>query len=331
MAQLSGQLFRPRVVDGRTAAVGTRLARWLRGRTSGRIVVAGRTLDAVAVGAIRPDGVDPDAAIAAIHGGPDEVLAIGSVALVRGVAQLVLGGLDELAAPRAPTAAEQAVWALVVATAIDAIAPRTIITVVPSGAAGPLDGERSLVAIDVAVDGGVRGRAWLAVPPAFAPPAGLMPLEHAAWLDAVSVAAPVVMAHAALTPDEVDRLEPRDVIVVGRIDGAPDAAALRVGRGAIPVTLPDAADRVTVRAPYQRGRMDESLGDDLTVELAVSAGAVTVSARRLLELAPGEVLPLHRPAAGQVDLVVGQKVIGRGELLDVDGELAVRILAIHPR
>jgi len=51
----------------------------------------------------------------------------------------------------------------------------------------------------------------------------------------------------------------------------------------------------------------------------------------VLELAPGQVLALGRPAAGQVELVLGRQVIGTGELIDVDGELAVRVLALHPR
>ena len=77
--------------------------------------------------------------------------------------------------------------------------------------------------------------------------------------------------------------------------------------------------------------MDESLGDDVTVELAVSAGTVSLSARAVLELAPGRVLALGRPAAGQVELVLGRQVIGKGELIEVDGELAVRVLALHAR
>jgi flagellar motor switch/type III secretory pathway protein FliN len=118
------------------------------------------------------------------------------------------------------------------------------------------------------------------------------------------------------------------VIVVGSL-AARGGGVLRVARGEVPVTID--GDRVTVRAPYQRGRMDETLGEDLTVELAVSAGTATLSARALLELAPGAVLALGRPAGGQVELVVGRRVIGTGELIDVDGELAVRVLTTTPR
>jgi hypothetical protein len=115
-----------------------------------------------------------------------------------------------------------------------------------------------------------------------------------------------------------------DVIVVG-----PRAPALRVGRGRVHGALDVAAGTLTVTAGYLR--MDaraDALADDLSIPLAVVAGEVAVSARALLELAPGTVLPLGRPLAGVVDLWAGGRRIARGELVDVDGALAVRVSEI---
>jgi flagellar motor switch/type III secretory pathway protein FliN len=348
----------PRKVERSEARVGTAVARWLRVRPDGAARLAGRALAArvVRVGA---GSIDPDGAVAVVRGGPEPVLAVGGGALVRALAQAILGGPEELAAPRAPTAAEQAVWALAVATVLAAKTDDGW-SAEPSRIAPAMIGPAAaVVELAVALEGtAASGAAWLAVPAAVldrpAPGASLARLAtgRSGWLDDVAVEAPVVIAHAAVTLAEIAVLRVRDAIVVGAIacdgaagasvpmtvrsgvsaganDGGAGAGSLRVGRGELPVTID--GDRVTVRAPYQRGRMDEALGDDLTVELGVSAGTVSVSARKLLELAPGEVLPLGKPATGAVELVLGKRVIGAGELIEIDGELAVRVLAVYPR
>ena len=54
-------------------------------------------------------------------------------------------------------------------------------------------------------------------------------------------------------------------------------------------------------------------------------GRITLSAREVLDLRPGTVLPVGRPLAGPVDLTAGGRVIARGELVDVEGEIGVRV------
>ena len=299
-------------------------------------VLAGAPVRARVVRTAAAASIDPDGAVAVVRGGPEPVLVVGGGGLVRGLAQAILGGPDELAAARPPTVAEQAVWALAVATALDAAGAAAGIAVEPSTLAPAVAARGAAAVVELAVEGapGVRGAAWIALPAAVlerAPaPAGLGELAaRAGWLDGVDVPVRVVVAHAAMGEAELAAIAVRDVIVVGAIGPGPAHGVMRVARGELPVTVD--GDRVTVRAPYQRGRMDETLGEDLTVELAVSAGAVTLSARKLLELAPGEVLALGRPAGGHVELVVGRRVIGTGELIDVDGELAVRVLTTTPR
>ena len=55
-----------------------------------------------------------------------------------------------------------------------------------------------------------------------------------------------------------------------------------------------------------------------------------MTARELVELSPGAVLPLGRPLAGPVELVVGGKVVAIGELVDIEGELGVRLVQLTP-
>jgi flagellar motor switch/type III secretory pathway protein FliN len=353
-------VWTPRPVGRDEARIGTAVARWLGPRAGSLAAVAPVLADGAAqergpaghwyggsgftvagapararlVRTSAAASIDPDGAVAVVRGGPEPVLVVGGGGLVRGLAQVILGGPAELAAARAPTVAEQAVWALAVAAGLDAAGAAAGIAVEPSTIAPAMAVRGSAAVVELAVEGGrgVRGAAWIALPASVlerAPAAVALAELGGAWLDGVEVSARVVVAHAAHGDGEVAAHPLPDVIVVGAIAHGHGHGVLRVARGELPVTVD--GDRVTVRGPYQRGRMDETLGEDLTVELAVSAGAVTLSARKLLELAPGEVLALGRPAAGQVELVVGRRVIGTGELIDVDGELAVRVLTTAPR
>lgn len=68
--------------------------------------------------------------------------------------------------------------------------------------------------------------------------------------------------------------------------------------------------------------------DDVTVALVVELGRVSVSAADVMQLRPGQVIELSRAPGEPVDLVVDGKRIGKGELVEVDGELGVRILSL---
>lgn len=85
--------------------------------------------------------------------------------------------------------------------------------------------------------------------------------------------------------------------------------------------VPTPAGRTTEPAPAQT----EHLLRELPVQLTCEIGRVTLSAREVLELRPGAVLPVGRPLAGPVDLTAGGRVLARGELVDVEGEIGVRI------
>lgn len=68
--------------------------------------------------------------------------------------------------------------------------------------------------------------------------------------------------------------------------------------------------------------------DDVSVALVVELGRVSVSAADVVQLRPGHVIELSRKPGDAVDLVVNGKRIGKGELVEVDGELGVRILSL---
>lgn len=68
--------------------------------------------------------------------------------------------------------------------------------------------------------------------------------------------------------------------------------------------------------------------DDVTVAMVVELGRVMVSAADIMGLRPGQVIELSRAPGEPVDLVVDGKRIGKGELVEIDGELGVRILSL---
>jgi len=68
--------------------------------------------------------------------------------------------------------------------------------------------------------------------------------------------------------------------------------------------------------------------DDVTVAMVVELGRVMVSAADIMGLRPGQVIELSRSPGEPVDLVVDGKRIGKGELVEIDGELGVRILSL---
>jgi type III secretion system YscQ/HrcQ family protein len=68
--------------------------------------------------------------------------------------------------------------------------------------------------------------------------------------------------------------------------------------------------------------------DDISVALVVELGRVQVSAADVVQLRAGQVIELSRAPGEPVDLVVDGKRIGKGELVEIDGELGVRILSL---
>jgi flagellar motor switch protein FliN/FliY len=71
--------------------------------------------------------------------------------------------------------------------------------------------------------------------------------------------------------------------------------------------------------------MTDDLAHDLSIPLAIVAGDVRLSARALLELAPGTVLSLGKTLGAAVEVRSGERCLARGELVAVDGELGVRV------
>jgi flagellar motor switch protein FliN/FliY len=67
---------------------------------------------------------------------------------------------------------------------------------------------------------------------------------------------------------------------------------------------------------------------DVPVTLTVELGRVNLSLRQVAELKPGDVLELGRRPGEPVELTSGGRLVARGELVQIDTELGVRVTSV---
>ncbi len=113
-----------------------------------------------------------------------------------------------------------------------------------------------------------------------------------------------------------------------------DAARARLTGSASPLSTSNAKE---IEGEHSDGYEEDDgapsadaagLLDDVTVAMVVELGRVMVSAADVMGLRAGQVIELSRAPGEPVDLVVDGKRIGKGELVEIDGELGVRILSL---
>jgi type III secretion protein Q len=169
--------------------------------------------------------------------------------------------------------------------------------------------------------GGASGRGRLLLPaaavralrgvPCCTPAAAAMPLL-------VSVRS----GRAPLAPEEREALAAGDVVLL-------DAPG---GHGSDALVLPGGA-RFTGRLADDGFHVEEVTMTErnahLTVLLEVELARLEVPLGELARLEPGAALPLSLDRRGLVTLKVGERTVGRGELVDVDGAVGVRVVALE--
>jgi type III secretion system YscQ/HrcQ family protein len=191
-------------------------------------------------------------------------------------------------------------------------------------------------------------RAWLPETSLSAP----RPLDARSNADALaSLSITLVLegGHAQLTATECASLTPGDVVVLDRasvrmverrIAGTGVLRAAGASRTRWQVTIADGVARLEGRARNEERRMTQetttagrtsdaiALVGDAPIELRVELARVSVLLEDLAQLQPGEVVTTGRALGSEVLLRAGERVIATGELVDVDGELGVRVLRL---
>jgi type III secretion protein Q len=179
----------------------------------------------------------------------------------------------------------------------------------------------SPLAVDLAIEAGaLRGRARLLLPPA-AVRALADPPELAEPLISLPLFASLRAGSAPLLPEELAALAPGDVVL---IDPPPEGRHRLLFQGGFTAIGPAAGGTFTV----ERTTMDERLAE-IPVVLEVELARVPLTLADLARLTPGATLPLHLDKRGLVALRLGERAVARGELVDVDGAVGVRVLSME--
>jgi type III secretion system YscQ/HrcQ family protein len=158
--------------------------------------------------------------------------------------------------------------------------------------------------------------------------------------------------HGLLSARALSELQEGDVVVLDRFGPRPVVGGpvwLRLGRGAFPSRLD--GEGITIEGAYQiegttmaevetgddpsktskdheDGPRGTQLLEEMPVPVVCEIGRITLTGAQVLELRAGVVLPVGRPLAGPVDLTIGGRVIAHGELVDVEGEIGVRVTEV---
>ena len=64
---------------------------------------------------------------------------------------------------------------------------------------------------------------------------------------------------------------------------------------------------------------------DIGVELVSELGSITMSVRDFMKLKKGSVINLEKPAGESIELYINNKIVGKGEVIVFEENLAVRI------
>jgi flagellar motor switch protein FliN/FliY len=67
---------------------------------------------------------------------------------------------------------------------------------------------------------------------------------------------------------------------------------------------------------------------DVELEATLQFGSREMPLREVLELGPGDVLELDRHVSEPVDLVIGDRIVARGEVVVASGNFALRITEV---
>jgi flagellar motor switch protein FliN len=67
---------------------------------------------------------------------------------------------------------------------------------------------------------------------------------------------------------------------------------------------------------------------DIELDASIRFGTREMSLTELLDVGPGTVIPLDRQVSDPVDLVIGDRVVARGEVVLVQGKFGMRVTEV---
>ena len=183
-----------------------------------------------------------------------------------------------------------------------------------------------------------------------AAPAMPSPRELLISLGDLVLSVPAVVAAAVAQPAEIDALAYGDVFLPGKgwtvtrasgarssLSGTVTVAAPAHDRGIIAklgssgelVVVGPGASPLDTEIPMENPKADNAAICDAVLEapvvVRVELGAVSLTAREWASLGPGDVIPLGKRVAEPAVLRIAGIQVATGELVEIEGELGVRI------
>jgi len=189
---------------------------------------------------------------------------------------------------------------------------------------------------------------FLDVPPSWIPNLERASLTERLLAAGVTLSLSVELARTVITADEWSRARAGDAVVFDDqasedLVNGPRPLRVVCGDFAAPALLTAAhALRLTdgfapiASFPSERNPMANHPDRDITttvlaaapIEVVAELGRVTMRADEVGALQAGAVISLPPHAAGRIELRIGERLWARGELVDVDGQLGVRLTSV---
>ena len=118
-----------------------------------------------------------------------------------------------------------------------------------------------------------------------------------------------------------------------QIGGGPTDRRPQIGGGPTDRGLLDGSPPAEADAPAGAHAEPASIGllSDIELEASVELGRASLSIEDVLRLVPGSVVHLNRMLGEPVDLLVGDRLIARGEVVVVDDTFGLRITEMVSR
>ncbi|MFY9747785.1 MAG: FliM/FliN family flagellar motor switch protein, partial [Acidobacteriaceae bacterium] len=127
-------------------------------------------------------------------------------------------------------------------------------------------------------------------------------------------------------------------IAAEALGAAAEPCALRLGNTVLRMALHVEATEIEAVAPTPvrdapSAASSRPVGNfDLLLEVELDAsvrfGSRELELKELLELGPGDVVELDRNVADPVDLIVGDRIVARGEVVLVNGNFGLRVIEV---
>jgi flagellar motor switch protein FliN len=103
------------------------------------------------------------------------------------------------------------------------------------------------------------------------------------------------------------------------------ASTPRTDTASAQAAAPSFPEAAPIPAPAAPGF---ELLSDVELEASLRFGSREMPLGEILELGPGDVVPLDRNVADPVDLIVGDKIVARGEVVLVNGNFGLRVTEV---